>query len=238
MSSFNDFWFARLRVERTTGLESAAAPDHVTSTTGVMMSIRAQIIKRVMDMIGASLLLLFLLLPMALIALLVKLSSPGPVIFRQCRVGRHGKLFTAYKFRTMRVGAELEVEQLRHLNEATEPLFKIRNDPRLTPVGQALRRLSFDELPQLWNVLRGDMSLVGPRPALPAELAQYEDWHKKRLEVLQGATGLWQVSGRSELTFDEMVKLDLYYIENWSPWLDLKILLQTIPTMLTARGAY
>lgn len=195
-------------------------------------------IKRAMDLIVTSLLLIVLLPLMTVIALVIILTSPGPAIFRQRRVGRSGTLFTAYKFRTMRLGAEEEVTRFIHLNEATGPLFKIRNDPRLTPIGKVLRRLSFDELPQLWNVLRGEMSLVGPRPPIPSEVDQYEDWHKKRLEVPPGVTGLWQVSGRSELTFEEMVMLDIYYIENWSPWLDMWILLKTIPTVMSARGAY
>lgn len=195
-------------------------------------------IKRITDVILSGLLFLLLSVPISIIALLIKLSSPGPVIFEQQRVGRSGKLFTAYKFRTMRLGADNEKETLLHLNEASGPLFKIRNDPRMTRVGKWLRRTSLDELPQLLNVLRGDMSLVGPRPPLPNEVAQYQEWHKRRLDVAPGVTGLWQVSGRSELTFDEMVMLDLYYIENWSPWLDLKILIKTIPAMLTARGAY
>ena len=195
-------------------------------------------VKRALDLILGTALSVALLPLMALIALLIKWTSQGPVIFRQERMGRSGVLFTANKFRTMRVGAEEEVVQLTHLNEASAPLFKIRNDPRLTSIGRILRRLSLDELPQLWNVLRGEMSLVGPRPPIPAEVAQYQDWHGKRLEVSPGMTGLWQVSGRSELTFDEMVMLDIYYIENWSPWLDMWILLKTIPTVLTARGAY
>lgn len=195
-------------------------------------------IKRVMDVLLTALVSLFAAIFIALIALIIKLTSPGPVIFEQERVGRGGKLFTAYKFRTMRVGADDEKETLLHMNEASGPLFKIRNDPRMTSVGKWLRRTSLDELPQLWNVLRGDMSLVGPRPPLPNEVAQYEEWHKRRLDVAPGVTGLWQVSGRSELTFDEMVMLDLYYIENWSPWLDIWILMRTIPAMVTARGAY
>jgi exopolysaccharide biosynthesis polyprenyl glycosylphosphotransferase len=195
-------------------------------------------LKRALDLIVGIILCLVLLPVMALITLVIKWTSPGPAIFSQRRVGRSGTFFTAHKFRTMRVGAEQEVPGLTHLNEATGPLFKIRNDPRLTPFGRILRRLSLDELPQLWNVLRGEMSLVGPRPPIPTEVEQYEDWHKKRLEVPPGVTGLWQVSGRSELTFDEMVMLDIYYIENWSPWLDMWILLKTIPTVLTARGAY
>jgi exopolysaccharide biosynthesis polyprenyl glycosylphosphotransferase len=195
-------------------------------------------IKRAMDVMFTGLLFLLCLIPMALIALVIKLTSPGPAIYAQARVGRGGKMFTAFKFRTMRLGADEEIETLLHLNEASGPLFKIRNDPRTTSIGKWLRRTSFDELPQLWNVLRGDMSLVGPRPPLPNEVAKYQEWHKRRLDVAPGVTGLWQVSGRSTLTFDEMVMLDLYYIENWSPWLDMWILLKTIPALLTARGAY
>src|SRR5581483_5151299 len=195
-------------------------------------------LKRAMDVIFSVVLFIILLIPMGIIALLIKLTSPGAIIFKQDRVGRGRRIFTAYKFRTMRVGADEEKQTLWHLNEAQGPIFKIRNDPRRTTIGKWLRRTSMDELPQLWNVLRGDMSLVGPRPPLINEVAEYEDWHKRRLEVAPGMTGLWQVSGRSELTFDEMVMLDLYYIENWSPWLDLEILLKTIPALLTTRGAY
>ena len=129
-------------------------------------------------------------------------------------------------------------EGLNGLNEATGPLFKIRDDPRLTHVGKFIRRTSLDELPQFFNVLKGEMSLVGPRPPITSEVEQYADWHKQRLEVSPGVTGLWQVSGRSELTFDEMVMLDIYYIENWSPWMDFWILVKTVPTVLLARGAY
>jgi exopolysaccharide biosynthesis polyprenyl glycosylphosphotransferase len=195
-------------------------------------------VKRVMDLIIAIGGLILLSPFLAFLALLIRLDSPGPIIFRQTRVGRGGKLFVAYKFRTMRVGAEEEREELAALNEATGPLFKIRNDPRLTRVGKVLRRLSWDEWPQLVNVARGEMSIVGPRPPLPSEVEQYREWHKKRLEVSPGMTGMWQVSGRSEVTFDEMVMLDIYYIENWSPWLDMWIALKTIPTVVLARGAY
>lgn len=204
----------------------------------VAISGGALALKRALDLIVGTFLSILLLPLMILIGLLIKWTSPGPAIFSQRRVGRSGAQFTAYKFRTMRLGAEDEVVRLTHLNEATGPLFKIRNDPRLTRIGRILRRLSLDELPQLWNVLRGEMSLVGPRPPIPTEVEKYKDWHRKRLEVSPGVTGLWQVSGRSELTFDEMVMLDIYYIENWSPWLDMWILLKTIPTVLTARGAY
>lgn len=195
-------------------------------------------IKRVMDVLFSAILFVLILVPTAIIAVLIKVTSPGPVIFKQQRVGRGGKLFIAYKFRTMRLGADEEKDALNHLNEASGPWFKIRNDPRMTRIGKWLRRTSMDELPQLWNVLRGDMSLVGPRPPLPNEVARYQEWHKRRLDVAPGVTGLWQVSGRSELTFDEMVMLDLYYIENWSPWLDIWILIKTIPALLTTRGAY
>ncbi|MBI5650676.1 MAG: undecaprenyl-phosphate glucose phosphotransferase [Chloroflexi bacterium] len=196
------------------------------------------VIKRAMDLILGTLALPIATPMMLFIAALIRLDSPGPIIFAQKRVGRGGKPFITYKFRSMRVGAESEQDQLNGLNEATGPLFKIKNDPRHTRVGRWLRRTSIDELPQIFNVLRGEMSLVGPRPPMIAEVEKYEDWHKKRLEATPGITGLWQVSGRSELTFDEMVMLDIYYIENWSPWLDLWILFKTVPTVLFARGAY
>ena len=204
----------------------------------VGMARGARLMKRAIDVIGALIGLTVGAPLLGLIALAIRLDSPGPILFRQTRVGTNGKLFPIYKFRSMRVGAEAEVAQLWKMNEADGPLFKIQNDPRLTRVGRLLRRTSLDELPQLWNVLRGEMSLVGPRPPIPAEVEQYMVWHKKRLEARPGMTGLWQVSGRSNLTFDEMVLLDIYYIENWSLWLDLKILLRTIPQILLGRGAY
>lgn len=194
--------------------------------------------KRAMDVIIASLTLVLLSPLMLLIAILIKLDSPGPVVFKQTRVGRGGRPFTVYKFRTMHEGADLEREALKDLNEARGPLFKIRDDPRRTRLGRFLRRTSLDELLQMYNVLKGEMSLIGPRPPLPVEVEQYQAWHKKRLETWPGITGLWQVSGRSELTFDEMALLDIYYIENWSPWLDLKIFLKTIPTLILGTGAY
>jgi lipopolysaccharide/colanic/teichoic acid biosynthesis glycosyltransferase len=153
-------------------------------------------------------------------------------------MGRNGKPFTFYKFRSMRPEAEEALSELRDLDEAEGVFFKIREDPRRTHVGRVLRRLSLDELPQMYNILRGEMSLVGPRPALPREVERYEEWHRRRLGVLPGLTGLWQVMGRSDLVFDEMVMLDLFYIENWSLWLDLKIMLMTIPTVLSGKGAY
>jgi exopolysaccharide biosynthesis polyprenyl glycosylphosphotransferase len=195
-------------------------------------------LKRIMDVAITSTALLLLSPLMLLVALAIRLESEGPVIFKQIRVGRAGQLFPCYKFRSMRAGAENEVAQLAERNEADGPLFKIRDDPRVTRVGKFIRKTSLDELPQLWNVLKGDMSLIGPRPALPHEVAQYQEWHRKRLDAAPGLTGLWQVSGRSDVTFDEMVLLDIYYAEQWSPMLDTLILLKTVPTVLFQRGAY
>jgi exopolysaccharide biosynthesis polyprenyl glycosylphosphotransferase len=195
-------------------------------------------IKRGFDFLFASLALLLLSPIMLVTALLVRLESPGPVVFRQTRIGRGGRPFTVFKFRSMHEGAEQEQQMLADLNEASGPLFKIREDPRRTKLGTFLRRTSLDELPQFYNVLKGDMSLIGPRPALPSEVERYQEWHKKRLEASPGITGLWQVSGRSELSFDEMVLLDIYYIENWSLGLDLRISLMTIPALILGTGAY
>jgi exopolysaccharide biosynthesis polyprenyl glycosylphosphotransferase len=170
---------------------------------------------------------------------MVKATSPGPVIFRQRRVGKGGQTFTCYKFRTMHRDAEHKLEEIKHLNEMGGGVtFKMRDDPRLTRVGRYLRRTSIDELPQMLNILRGEMSWVGPRPPTPAEVEQYSEWHRKRLDVTPGLTGLWQVSGRSELSFDEMVKLDIYYAENWSLAMDMVIILRTIPAVLRREGAY
>ncbi len=197
------------------------------------------VVKRAMDLILSTLALLLLLPLMALIAVAIKVDSPqGPVLFRQVRVGKNGRRFYLYKFRSMIPEAELIKKDLQNLNEADGPLFKIRNDPRLTRVGRFLRRFSLDELPQFVNVLRGEMSLVGPRPALPEEVAQYAPWHHKRLTVTPGITGLWQISGRSDLSFDEMMLLDIYYVENWSLLLDIRILLLTIPKVILGEGAY
>ena len=195
-------------------------------------------LKRAIDVVISATTLLLLSPLILLIAALIKLESQGPALFRQTRIGRNGKPFTLYKFRSMRPEAEEELGEVRDLNETAGVFFKIREDPRRTRVGRALRRLSLDELPQMYNILRGEMSLVGPRPALPREVERYEEWHRRRLGVLPGLTGLWQVMGRSDLTFDEMVMLDLFYTENWSLWLDLKIMLMTIPTVLSGKGAY
>jgi exopolysaccharide biosynthesis polyprenyl glycosylphosphotransferase len=194
--------------------------------------------KRAIDFTVALVGLIVLSPLMLLIALVIKLDSPGPVLFRQIRVGKGGRHFVLYKFRSMREGAEEEQQELTELDEAGGPIFKIRHDPRCTRLGRFLRRTSLDEMPQLYNVLRGEMSLVGPRPPIPTEVEHYEEWHKKRLEVSPGMTGLWQVSGRSELTFDEMVLLDIYYIENWSAALDTEIFMRTIPKVIFGNGAY
>lgn len=195
-------------------------------------------LKRGTDIIAAGLGLVVLAIPMLIAAIAIKLDTPGPVIVPQTRIGKGGRPFKFYKFRSMVQNADALLGELQAQNEAGRIIFKSRHDPRRTRTGRLIRRLSFDEVPQLFNVLMGDMSLVGPRPPLAREYDVYEDWMKGRLQVTPGLTGLWQVSGRSDLIFDEMVLLDLYYIENWSPGLDLKILLQTIPALLSGRGAY
>jgi lipopolysaccharide/colanic/teichoic acid biosynthesis glycosyltransferase len=162
----------------------------------------------------------------------------GSPFFGQERVGRGGRPFLCWKFRSMRPGADAQLEDLMEYNEAEGPIFKMRDDPRRTRVGGFLRRWSIDELPQLWNVLKGEMSIVGPRPATPREVALYEDWQRQRLETPPGLTGLWQVSGRSELGFPEQVLLDIMYIENWSLGLDLRIMLRTAPAVLSGKGAF
>ncbi len=195
-------------------------------------------IKRAIDIAVAGVALLLLALPMLIMAIAIRLDSPGSIIYHQVRVGKGGRTFKFYKIRSMVQNADDLFATIQGQNDAGRIHFKSRNDPRRTRVGRVMRRLSLDEVPQLFNVLKGDMSLVGPRPPRPHEYREYEDWMKARLRVTPGLTGLWQVSGRSDLTFDEMILLDLYYIESWSPGLDLKILLQTVPALLTGRGAY
>lgn len=194
--------------------------------------------KRVLDVVGAFVLLLVLSPVLAVLALAVGMTSRGPVIFRQERIGMHGRPFTVLKFRTMRVGAEAEKPLLRRRHRAVGPLFKLVDDPRVTRVGRHLRRHSLDELPQLVNVLRGEMSLVGPRPALPEEVAGYAEGVRRRLDVRPGLTGLWQVSGRSDLDWEQSVGLDLRYVEQASMFMDLRILVLTVPAVLFGRGAY
>ena len=195
-------------------------------------------VKRSFDLIGAVLLLVVLAPLMGLAALAIKLTSRGPVLYRSMRPGIGGKAFACLKFRTMVSGAEQLQDDLESKNERTGAIFKIRADPRVTGVGRFLRRWSLDELPQLFNVMRGEMSLVGPRPLPKRDFDRLEPWHRKRYLVLPGMTGLWQVSGRSELDFDELVRLDFLYLERWSVFLDLTILVKTIPAVIRARGAW
>ena len=196
------------------------------------------VVKRTMD-IFISFFGILLSFPLwVLIALCITCDSKGPVIFRQVRVGKGGKPFVFYKFRSMQMGAEGMKESLKHLNVAEDPVFKIKDDPRVTRLGRFLRRSTLDELPQLINVLKGEMSLVGPRPPLPEEVAVYTPLQKKRLDVKPGLTCLWQVSGRSEISFSEWIQLDLYYIQHQSLLLDIKILIRTLPAVFSRRGAY
>lgn len=197
-----------------------------------------QALKRLMDLVIVFLGGPFALIAMGLIGIAIKLDSRGPVFYSATRIGRNGKPFKMFKFRSMVVGADEQKQLLEPLNEADGPIFKMKKDPRQTRVGRIIRKMSLDELPQIYNVLLGQMSLVGPRPPLPEEVANYQPWHMQRLSVIGGITGLWQVSGRSDLTFDELCLLDIYYIENWSLAFDLRILFQTIPHTLFRRGAY
>jgi lipopolysaccharide/colanic/teichoic acid biosynthesis glycosyltransferase len=194
--------------------------------------------KRTFDVIGASLILLILSPALLTIGLAIKLTSRGPIVYRSIRPGIGGTPFACLKFRTMQHDADQRQADLESLNEADGAIFKIREDPRLTAIGRILRRFSLDELPQLVNVLKGEMSLVGPRPLPMRDFDRLENWHKKRYLVLPGITGLWQVSGRSDLDFDDLVRLDFLYLERWSPFLDLTILLKTIPAVFASRGAY
>ena len=195
-------------------------------------------VKRAFDVL-VSVGVLVLGLPLWLVvAAAIKLDSRGPVLYHDRRIGLGERPFPMLKFRTMHQGADRLQEELEAANEADGPLFKIRRDPRVTRVGALLRRFSLDEIPQVLNVLRGEMSLVGPRPLPLRDYERLEDWHRKRYLVLPGMTGLWQIAGRSELSFDDLVRLDFYYLENWSLWMDVTVLLKTIPAVLRARGAY
>jgi lipopolysaccharide/colanic/teichoic acid biosynthesis glycosyltransferase len=196
------------------------------------------VLKRGFDIVVAALLVLVLSPVLLAAALAVRLGSRGPVIYRSKRPGIGGMAFSCFKFRTMYEDADARQAVLEDANEKAGAIFKMRNDPRVTPIGRFLRRWSIDELPQLFNVLRGEMSLVGPRPLPERDYERLEDWHRKRYLVLPGMTGLWQVSGRSELDFDELVRLDFLYLERWSVFLDLSILLKTIPAVVRARGAW
>ncbi|MDZ4803793.1 MAG: sugar transferase [Candidatus Eisenbacteria bacterium] len=194
--------------------------------------------KRLLDIVGSSAMLGLLLPVFPIIALAIILSSRGPVLYRSTRLGKGGRPFSFLKFRSMVVDAHENRHSLLHLNEVDGPVFKLANDPRVTRVGGFIRRTSIDELPQLINVLRGEMSLVGPRPPIPDEVEKYEPWQRRRLDVTPGITCLWQISGRSKLGFNEWMRLDLQYIQHRSFKLDMKILLRTLPAVLSRDGAY
>jgi exopolysaccharide biosynthesis polyprenyl glycosylphosphotransferase len=194
--------------------------------------------KRVLDFCLALIALIVISPAFALVAAIIKMTSPGPIFFKQKRIGQNKRKFMIYKFRSMAVDAEAKMQQLEHLNELSGPVFKIKHDPRITPVGKFLRKTSIDELPQLINVLKGDMSLVGPRPMSIRDFELFsEDWHRRRFSVRPGITCLWQVNGRNSVPFEKWMELDMQYIDKWSLWLDLKILAKTIPAVLKGSGA-
>lgn len=196
------------------------------------------VLKRLMDIVGASLGLLIASPIMLIVAILIKLEDPkGPIFFSQIRNGAYPTTFKMYKFRSMYIDAEERLQELMHLNEQSGPAFKIKDDPRITKVGKFIRKTSLDELPQLFNVLKGDMSLVGPRPAIPREVEQYTAYQKQRLFVKPGLTCIWQVSGRNNIEFDQWVELDIEYIKTRSLWLDIKLILLTIPALLGDENA-
>ncbi len=208
---------------------------------------KAFLLKRALDLILTSLILMVFSPWLFLIMLAIKIGSAGPVFYRQVRLGERGKPFRFYKFRSMYVNTDdakhrsyvkdlIKAGNPYEIDENGKPLFKISNDGRVTRVGRLIRKYSLDEFPQLLNVLKGEMSLVGPRPPLAHEYKDYRDWHKKRLDGIPGITGLWQVSGKNRIPFEEMVKLDIHYLKNWSLWLDIKIILRTIPVMLRGEG--
>jgi exopolysaccharide biosynthesis polyprenyl glycosylphosphotransferase len=217
------------RVEEVDGLpiySMVTGPDRILALTA----------KRVVDLVGSAVAMVTLSPLLAAIAVAVRMDSPGPILFRQERVGVHGRRFSIVKFRTMVAGAEELLEDLRDQNEIRGHAFKLSSDPRITKVGRWLRATSLDELPQLFNVLRGEMSIVGPRPPLVTEVAGYDIWHRRRLSMKPGITGLWQVNSRHEQDFDRWVETDLEYIDGWSFWLDLRIMARTIPAMLHRQG--
>jgi exopolysaccharide biosynthesis polyprenyl glycosylphosphotransferase len=225
-----------LLASRMTVQSVAGVPLLYVRRTGITQTQRA--LKRTMDVLGSAVLLTILFPFLLGIAIWIKRDSPGGIFFKQTRAGRDGRLFTCWKFRTMVENAEEKRAELEHLSEGPGLLFKLKEDPRVTRAGRKLRRYSFDELPQLWNVIKGDMSLVGPRPALPMEVEQYDDWIHNRLKVRPGMSGLWQVSGRTETSFSDYVRYDLFYIQNWSLSLDLWILWRTLRAVTKAEGAH
>jgi exopolysaccharide biosynthesis polyprenyl glycosylphosphotransferase len=238
-------WGVKVRVAPTTAELLTQRAEYVAGQGVPLFELRPPVfagldwaVKRSFDLVVSGAIVLLGLPVWALIALAVKLDSPGPIFYRDPRVGLGEGRFGMFKFRSMYTDAGERQAALESVNEASGPLFKIKDDPRVTRVGRFMRRYSIDELPQVLNVLRGEMSLVGPRPLPLRDYVQLEEWHRKRYLVLPGMTGLWQVSGRIELSFDDLVRLDFYYLENWSIWLDISILAKTLPAVAARRGAY
>lgn len=235
---------ARELAHRDTLLADRQSPAATQTFSGVQSALDLpstpvyDVLKRLLDFLVALVAIIVTLPLMITVAILIKLDSRGPVLFKQQRLGRDTRTFPMLKFRTMYANSESIPTELLRKNESTGPLFKMRHDPRITRTGRFLRRTSLDELPQLFNILAGHMSLVGPRPPLPRELAGFDTIQRLRLRVLPGLTGLWQVNGRSDLPFDDMVRLDLRYIEERSFWLDVIILLKTLPSVIAGKGAY
>lgn len=223
-------------LNRAVPVDNRVAADGYIHFTSVKSRPNARVLKRMLDVLASASALWILAPLLSVVTVLVKLTSPGPAFYRQLRVGQHGRLFHILKFRSMVSGAETLQKALETQNEQSGPVFKMRNDPRITPLGRLLRKFSIDELPQFINVLRGDMTLVGPRPPVPKEVAQYEPWQLRRLSVVPGLTCIWQVSGRNEIAFKDWMYLDLRYIDNWSLGQDLSLLLKTVPTVVAGRG--
>jgi lipopolysaccharide/colanic/teichoic acid biosynthesis glycosyltransferase len=212
------------------GVSALDIPDHESATY--------RFLKRAFDLVVGTVILLLLIPVVPIVALMIWLDSPGPILFRQTRLGRGGLPFSFYKFRSMIVDADGKMADVAGQNEQSGPVFKMREDPRITAVGRFLRRSSLDEIPQILNVLRGDMCVVGPRPALPREVARYQPWQRRRMDVKPGLTCLWQISGRSHIGFDEWMRLDIEYLRTRSIRTDVVILLKTIPAVMARRGAY
>jgi lipopolysaccharide/colanic/teichoic acid biosynthesis glycosyltransferase len=210
----------------------------VQELVAVRESLAYRISRRLFDLLFGTLILLLVAPVVPFLVVMIWLDSRGPVLYRQVRVGHGGRPFTFYKFRSMYADSDRRLDELAGLNEQSGPVFKMRDDPRITPVGRFLRRSSLDEIPQIMNVLKGDMSIVGPRPALPVEVARYEPWQRRRLEARPGLTCLWQISGRSHIGFDEWMRLDIEYLRTRSLLTDAVILAKTIPAVMARRGAY
>ncbi len=220
------------------GPPPAKADDVAGHDFEVHESLLYRVSKRTFDLAVASVALVLLVPIIPVIAAMIRLDSPGPVLFKQDRLGKNGRVFKFYKFRSMHIDAERHKQEVESLNEQDGPVFKVRSDPRITSVGKFLRRSSLDEIPQILNVFRGEMTVVGPRPPLPSEVEHYQPWHRKRLEVRPGITCLWQISGRSHLSFNEWMRLDMEYLKQRSFRTDLLILLKTIPAVIARKGAY